>query len=61
MNTKRLELDFWMTSRFRDDTVKYDHYTEIAPIIGKPGRYLRGKMSGSSARTVAPGSVSRAS
>lgn len=44
MNIKRLELDYWMISRFRDDTVKYDHYTEIAPIIGKPGRYLRDKM-----------------
>lgn len=44
MNLKRLELDPWMVSRFRDETVKYDHYTEITPIIGKPGRYLQGKM-----------------
>lgn len=39
---KRLNLDHWMTSKlFCEDTLKYSGYTEIAPIIGKPGRFRR--------------------
>lgn len=46
MNIKRLELDGWMKSKSGfDDTIKYSsaNYTQIAPIIGKDGIYLRGK------------------
>lgn len=45
MNIKRLELDGWMKSKSGfDDTIKYSsaNYTQIAPIIGKDGIYLRG-------------------
>lgn len=46
MNIKRLELDGWMKSKLGfDDTIKYssDNYTQIEPIIGKDGIYLKGK------------------
>jgi hypothetical protein len=46
MNIKRLNLDGWMKSkRGFEDTIKYSsaHYTEIEPIIGKDGIYLKGK------------------
>lgn len=46
MNIKRLELDGWMKSkRGFEDTIKYSsaNYTQIDPVIGKDGIYLRGK------------------
>lgn len=45
MNIKRLQLDGWMKSkRGFDDTIKYssDNYTQIEPVIGKDGIYLKG-------------------
>lgn len=46
MNIKRLNLDGWMKSKHGfEDTIKHSsaNYTQIDPIIGKDGIYLKGK------------------
>jgi hypothetical protein len=44
MKIKCLPLCRWMArADMRDDCIAQDHYVEITPRIGRPGRYLQGR------------------